>query len=156
MTYAQKRGLVELLISTFVLLYYVNALSGMLSAEALTASALTALFAKVVVIMVLLEIVSHSVLAGVSARDANAGDDERDRLFKLKSQSIAYHVLSSFMVIAVFLIYVVDTGRDISRNPLFLSGVEPLFSIFHWLVVGLLITEIVKFALCLWYYRRGF
>ena len=156
MPYAQKRGLIELLITIFILAYYGEAVFAMLESGALTSSGLTALFAKVVVIMVLLEIVSHSILAGTNARDADAGDDERDQIFKLKSQSIAYHVLSSFMVIAVFLIYVVDSGRDISRNPLFLDGVEPLFSIFHWLVVGLLVSEIVKFSLCLWYYRRGY
>ena len=156
MPYAQKRGLIELLITIFILVYYGQEVFSMLGAGVLTQSGLTALFAKVVVIMVLLEIVSHSILAGTNARDADAGDDERDQIFKLKSQSIAYHVLSSFMVMAVFLIYVVDSGRDISHNPLFLDGVEPLFSIFHWLVVGLLVTEIVKFALCLWYYRRGY
>ena len=156
MPYAQKRGLIELLITIFILVYYGQAVFSMLGAGVLTQSGLTALFAKVVVIMVLLEIVSHSILAGTNARDADAGDDERDQIFKLKSQSIAYHVLSSFMVMAVFLIYVVDSGRDISHNPLFLDGVEPLFSIFHWLVVGLLVTEIVKFTLRLWYYRRGY
>ena len=156
MPYAQKRGLIELLITTFILIYYSSTVYQSAGAPTLTASSLTALFAKVVIIMVLLEIVSHTILAATNARDADAGDDERDQIFKLKSQSIAYHVLSSFMVIAVFLIYVVDSGRDISRNPLFLDGVEPLFSIFHWLVVGLLVSEIVKFSLCLWYYRRGY
>lgn len=156
MPYAQKRGLIELLITISMLVYYGQSVFSMLESGALISFGLTALFAKVVVIMVLLEIVSHSILAGTNARDADVGDDERDQIFKLKSQSIAYHVLASFMVIAVFLIYVVDSGRDISHNPLFLNGVEPLFIIFHWLVVGLLVTEIVKFALCLLYYRRGY
>lgn len=156
MPYAQKRGLIELLITTFILIYYGSTVYEWVGASTLTAESLTALFAKVVVIMVLLEIVSHSILAGTNAKDADAGDDERDISFKLRSQSAAYHVLSSFMVMAVFLIYVVQSGRDVSRNPLFLGGVEPLLSIFHWLVVGLLITEIVKFSLRLWYYKRGY
>ncbi len=102
------------------------------------------LFVRVVIAIVVIEIVLHSLMAVAGRRkDGSEPDqrkDERDNLIDLKSARIAYGILGFGVVCSA-------GGVLFSDNAVLMANIILFFFI---------LSEVVKFATQLFYYRRGF
>lgn len=98
------------------------------------------LFIGVTVAVVVMEVIGHIILAILSPKDANADEDERDRMIDQKADSHSAWMLGGGIItICLFTLF-----QD-------LSGV----SVIHLLLLLLIAVEVVTGALQILYYRRG-
>lgn len=104
---------------------------------------------QVVTMSVLVEAFFHGMLAATNRKAAEMGADERDALFGLKATRLGYSVL----VVGCFIVI----GRLVTLevNPEFaFSGLQaPLLSA-HLLLLSFVLSEVVRFAAQIVYYRR--
>ena len=98
------------------------------------------LFIGAVVVLVTLEIVVHIVLAVTNLRTANKPSDERDKSINSKAGNIAGWVLSFCVVMIGSLAMFKDVSSVLIANLLLLA---------------LVMSQCVDYALALFYYRRG-
>lgn len=99
-----------------------------------------------VVLLVIVEVCFHIVAAVLNPREANAAEDERERLIALKAYRIGYLLMS----VGVLLVL----GRI-----LFGSLVEPaevtLLSVANLLLFALVVAEVGHYGAALYHFRRG-
>lgn len=98
------------------------------------------------VVFILVEIVYHSLIAGFSPKEAEAGEDERDRLIELKGSRIGGFLLG---------LGVVFTIGHIGMGALFGKASGNDFVTVNLLLFALAFSEIGKYIGQLAYYRRG-
>ena len=97
------------------------------------------LFIVAVVALVALQIVFHIVIALSNIREANQGEDERDKMIELKATRVSAFVLGA--------------GALLSAS-LWIFGVTPL-TMANAILLSLVIAEVVQGVLQVVYYRRG-
>ena len=105
---------------------------------------------KVVVVAVILEIIMQSVLAGIKHKEADLGDDERDKLIDLKSTKLGHWFCSATILMCVFL----ATQIERVSERMLLPEVSDLYNIMHFLIIGFLASEIITIASKAYLYRR--
>lgn len=98
------------------------------------------------VVFILVEIVYHLLIAGFSPKEAEAGEDERDRLIELKGSRIGGFLLG---------LGVVFTIGHIAMGTLFDEASGNEFVTVNLLLFALALSEIGKYIAQLAYYRRG-
>lgn len=106
-------------------------------------SALGNLAVGLVVLLVIVDIVLHSIIAG---RNGEEPEDERDRLIALKGERVASYVLG-FSVFAVI--------GHLWFSEIFGGGSVSAFVTGNLLLLALTLSEIAKCASQLIYYRWG-
>ncbi len=92
-----------------------------------------------VVIIVAVAIFGHAVAAIGNPADANAPEDERDRLVVWRSGNLSGALLGVLCILSIFAYAVVQHGH----------------MMFHAIVFSLVISQLAEYALTIWYYRRG-
>lgn len=92
-----------------------------------------------VVIIVAIAIFGHAVAAIGNPADANAPEDERDRLVVWRAGNLSGVLLGALCMLSIFIYAVLENGH----------------LLFHTLVAALVISQIAEYALTIWYYRRG-
>ncbi len=97
------------------------------------------LFIGVVILMIIVQIISHIVLAVFNRKDAEAGEDERDKLVELKATRIAHFVLITG-------VWLTASCLLITKSPLMLVNIMIFFFI---------LSEVLGFIAQLFYYRKG-
>jgi hypothetical protein len=101
MAFREKSAWINLFVTLAIWgLYFAKLLPG-LGLERVDVGAALGNFLSSVTLAVVLQVVLVVVLALLSPRDANAPADERERLIALRSTSLAYHVMSATLVMAV-------------------------------------------------------
>ena len=156
MSYREKSIWASLIIALIILANYLMDVINFANAGTLTPETLQSLFYKVILWTVILEIASQTAIAIIDHKQADQGDDERDKLIKLKASNIAYNLLGSAIYIAIFFIWLSHAKPEKMDNPFILSTVPNIYSVFNILLVGFLIAEVSKYATQVFYYRRGF
>ena|SRR5665213_2765804 len=98
-----------------------------------------ALFAQSVVLFVLVIIIGTVIAAVMAPKDAQAPEDERERLITLKANSASGYVLATGVVLAIGVIF---------------YGVKD-FLVINLLFFTLVVSEIYKNVMQIVLYRRG-
>lgn len=120
--------------------YFVVFLKSVESDLTISQPLLGGLFIAVTVIMVVAIIISQTLLAITHHKEASSGDDERDRLIETKAEARSSIVLG----IGAFLASVAGIYQLL-----------PAFLIGNLIFFFLVLSELSKGAVQLYYYRRG-
>ncbi len=97
------------------------------------------LIAVFTIAIVALAIVGHIIAALTNLSDADAPEDERDRLVALRAGNISGILLAASVMIGISAYAVLGSGH----------------LLFHMMVAGLVLAQVCEYALTIWYYRRG-
>ncbi len=115
------------------------AIAGIMLSNGITAlPAYAPLFAAVVVLMVIVLIAGH-IVAAIASRPRGRQRDERDRLIEWRAESNSSWVVAAGVLTGV-------TCMVISIEPVWVA---------HLLLLSLVLSEILKYAFQILYYRRG-
>jgi len=110
------------------------------------------LLLKTIVLSIVVEALFHGMLAATNHKAAAMGADERDQLFELKANNMGYWVLGGCVVICIFHLLLSDniSGYEVSDS----VTSTPYLSA-HILIFGFILSELVRFGVRIFYYRRG-
>lgn len=107
---------------------------------------LLALIAVGTVVLVVIEVIYHTIIAAASPKDADTSD-ERDHLIELKSDRNAGWLLGFGLFWLI--------GWILIRNVLDAASTPPPLEIAVYLMLAITVAEIGKFASQIFYYRLG-
>lgn len=141
MSFEEMSTWVSLAIITFVFTgYFSQVYEGLLSGN-LDKAAITGLFAGAVITIIVLEIVFHIAISVLNVKDADRSTDERDHLFSMKAGNISGWVLGIGVLIVAGHTFITEPDAIWVANLL-------LFVVF--------VSQVVSYALQIFYYRRGY
>ena len=141
MSFEEKSTWVSLAIITFVFVgYFSQVYEGLLSGS-LDKAAVTALFTGAVIAIIVLEVVFHIVIAARNVKDADRPNDERDRVFSIKAGNISGWVRGRGVVLIA--------GHTFMKEP------EAIW-VANLLLFVVFVSQVVSYALQIFYYRRGY
>lgn len=92
-----------------------------------------------VIIIVAIAIFGHAVAAIGNPADANAPEDERDRLVVWRAGNLSGLLLGVVCMLSLFAFAVFENGN----------------LLFHMIVAGMVLSQLAEYVLIIWYYRRG-
>ncbi len=141
MSFEEKSTWASLLIILLVFVGYFSQVFDGLVTATLDKAEITGLFIGAVVSVIVLEIALHVVIAIINVKDADQHMDERDRLFSIRAGNISGWVLG-FGVLMI-------------ASQTFIYELSPLW-IANLLLFAVFISQVVSYALQLFYYRRGY
>ena len=151
-SYREKSLWVSLLATLIVAWYFWDSVISLLGPGMDTAPSLVAkLLLQVGIFMAVIEIVLHSLLAMKNQEDAGEAEDERERQYRLKANELGYWVLSVGVIGCVVQQLISQQLINIDEQAFgaFLRGpIELKLVIVFW------ISEVVRFATQLFFYRR--
>ena len=141
MSFEEKSTWISLAIITVVFTgYFSQVYEGLLSGN-LDKAAVTGLFVGAVIAIIVLEVVFHIVVSAFNVKDADRPTDERDRLFSMKAGNISGWVLG----IGVLII----AGHTFMKEP-------DAIWVANLLLFVVFVSQVVSYALQIFYYRRGY
>ena len=141
MSFEEKSTWISLAIITVVFTgYFSQVYEGLLSGN-LDKAAITGLFTGAVIAIIVLEVVFHIVVSAFNVKDADRPTDERDRLFSMKAGNISGWVLG----IGVLII----AGHTFMKEP-------DAIWVANLLLFVVFVSQVVSYALQIFYYRRGY
>lgn len=140
-SFEEKSTWASLAIITFIFAGYFSQVYQGLMDGTLHKAAVLGLFIGAVVSIIILEIFLHIVIAIVNTKDAEQHGDERDRLFSMKAGNISGWVLGFGVLIISAQTFIRDLDSLWVANLL-------LFAVF--------VSQVVSYALQIFYYRRGY
>lgn len=112
-------------------------------------TAIASLSVAAVTGLVVLHIIYHAIIAWIDHRDLES--DERDRSIELRADSLSGHVLG---IGVVHVILAIGFGSMVA-HPLLEIYSSP-FVLAHMLLATLVVSELTKLTLQIYYYRRGY
>ena len=92
-----------------------------------------------VIIIVAIAIFGHAVAALGNPLEADAPEDERDRLVVWRAGNLGGLALGAMSMLSLFAFAVVGNGN----------------LLFHCIIGALTIGQLIEYALTIWYYRQG-
>lgn len=110
------------------------------------------LLIQAVFLSIVVETFFHAVLAATKRKNAEVEGDERDEMYEYKANSLGYSVLVVGVVITLGHIITLEYNPSWGQHPRVVH--IPLFAA-HILMFSFILSEIVRFASQIFYYRRG-
>jgi heme/copper-type cytochrome/quinol oxidase subunit 3 len=159
MSFKEKSAWISLISTLCIFGYYFYNIA-MLQGEPLEQAkdAALALLSKAIILSIIVEVVFHSMLAATNHKAAKLGADERDKLFEYKANNIGYTILVIGVITTLMFIiggeYVGEWGNSEELADMLKSRQIPLHTA-HILMFFFILSEIVRFAGQIFYYRRG-
>ena len=141
MSFEEKSTWASLAIILFVFVGYFSQVFEGISTGSLDKADITGLFFGAIVTVIVMEIILHIVITVFNVKDADQSRDERDRLFSMKAGNISGWVLGFGVLVIAAQAFMKDL------NALWVANLL-LFIVF--------VSQIVSYALKLFYYRRGY
>ena len=138
-SFKEKSIWTSLIITIIVFGYYFTRVFNLLNQTTADSANLIVLFIGVVIVMIILEIVSHIILAVIYKKEVNESSDEREKLIELKGIRISYWIL-------IFGIFQAIVSLLMNKPPLMVANIILLFFVF---------AQIVGESIKLYYYRKG-
>ena len=140
-SFKEKSTWVSLAIITFIFAGYFSQVYQGLINGTLDKDAVLGLFIGAVASIIILEIFLHTVIAILNAKDTDQPSDERDRLFSMKAGNISGWVLG-FGVLTI-------------AAHTFMRELDSLW-VANLLLFAVFVSQVVSYALQIFYYRRGY
>ena len=152
MSYREKSVWASLLITAYILFYYLSEFISASNAGLVNEALVTALFIKIIAITIVVEVISQTVIAIVNHKEADKSIDEREQKFKLLAYRNAYHVLTAGVFIALFLLW---------KDMIFISAfnaadLSPAYATLSLLLICFLLAELTFYCSQAFLYRRGY
>ena len=139
LSFKEKTIWTSLIITILVFSIYFIKVFSLLNEQNIDKTAIITLFIGVVVLMIIIEIVSHIILAIVYKKDVNIEIDEREKLIDLKSTQISYYIL-------IFGVFQSGISLMTTASPFIIANIILFFFI---------LAEIVGDSIRLYYFKRG-
>lgn len=152
MSYKERSIWASLAILIYIWFGYFNELSSLHIAQQLTTETVNNLLLNVVILTIILEIVLQITIAIIDNKDADYSEDERDKLISLHGSRNAYGIMTVGIFLAVF--YTVFPTLSGYLFPT--VDLPNAYKVMHLIIIFALVSEVIKFATQLFYYRRGF
>lgn len=157
LSYREKSLWVSLLAMVIVGSYFSASVVHFLTVFGADQSDLPRLLFKIVVAVIVIEVVLNVLLAMESQEGANEPEDEREKLFRYKSNEVGYWILSIGIVGCIVQEFITQQllamGGDFSEQDRYAALMTS--SIALKLVVVFWISEFARFAVNVYYYRKG-
>ena len=152
MSYKEKSIWVSMLITSYILYYYLTGIYDLSVNNLISDEAQMSLIRSAIILVIILEIISQTIIAIIDHKQADQKDDERDRNINLIASKNAYVVLIVGIVSAIFHAQILEfTSINIG-----FSGLSNGFNLLNIIIGSFLAAEIIKYISQLYYYRRGF
>jgi len=116
MSETQRQAWITLIVDVFVFIYFVGKITGGFTILTLSASGLSYLMLKVVIITVIMHAIIHGVFAARRRGDDDLIKDERDIRIERKGNSYGFFILAAFLYVIIFQI-LLQNGFDGLDNP---------------------------------------
>jgi len=116
MSETQRQAWITLIVDVFVFIYFVGKITGGFTILTLSASGLSYLMLKVVIITVIMHAIIHGVFAARRRSDDDLIKDERDIRIERKGNSYGFFILAAFLYVIIFQI-LLQNGFDGLDNP---------------------------------------
>lgn len=152
MSFNFKLSWVQVLITLFIAGFYLTNALSLAEASQLTDEALRGLVVKAVIAMVVLQIIIITVVSIINSKDAERGDDERDKLIKLYGDQAGYTCVMALITVIMIMLWAEKLDRVIPPNFHSLSDASNML---HLVFLSYLFAEVAKNARQLWCYYRG-
>lgn len=111
------------------------------------------LLIQAIILSVVVEAVFHSLLAATNHKAADLGADERDKNYEYRANNIGYTILVIGVMITLGRIITLEYNPEFADH--YSSMQIPLLTA-HILMFSFILSEIVRFAGQIFYYRRGY
>ncbi len=152
MSYREKSAWLSLLITAYIVYYYLSSLIGAQQAQLLNEALLIDLFIDVIIITITYEVILQTILAIVEHKEADKSIDEREETFRLRAYRNAYHLLTAGVFIALALLW----QNDFLGTTIGFTQLSAEFNTLNILLLGFLSAEVCFYASQLFYFRRGY
>jgi len=139
MSFQEKSIWISLISTILIFGYYFTQAISVFNNPDVHNTNLIGLFIGIIILVVIIQIASQTIVAIVHRKEVEKGEDERDNLIKLKATRISYFIL-------VFGIWITVISLLIFQSTLVMANIIMFFFI---------LSEIVGFTSQLFYYRRG-
>lgn len=139
MTFQEKSIWTTLIVTIIIFGYYYYKAAVVFTDPAIPDESLIGLFSAAVFIVILSQIVLQGILAVINRREAEKGEDERDKIIELKAIRISYFILVFGVITTCISIFLI-------KSPMLI--VNLIFFFF-------LIAEAAGMLIQLLLYRRG-
>lgn len=153
MSFKEKSAWVSLISTVCIFGYYFYSIIMLIGVPVEVAKeAAKAYLIQAVILSVVVEIIFQSLLAATNRKSADIEGDERDKAYEYKANSWAYSVLVVGVVITLGGIITLE------YNPAWAEHSRVMqfpMQIAHILMLSFIMSEIVRFAGQIYYYRRG-
>lgn len=151
-TFREKSLWVSLLVSAIIAsIYGDNILHVLFSTPSVPPEEITRLITRLVIAFVIFEVVLHITLAMDDQEGADAREDEREKVYRLKANETGYWILS-FGVITCLVQQMLNNVFNIDASGSW--GTFALAPIEIKLVVVFWLSEVVRFVSELYYFRK--
>ncbi|MFA3791074.1 hypothetical protein AB6T38_08140 [Aliiglaciecola sp. SL4] len=154
MSFKEKSHWISLLSTVCIFGYYfynIVMLEGVPSEEARDVA--KSLLIQAIALSIIVEIVLHSMLAATNYKAAEMGADERDKLFEYRGNQVGYTVLVVGVVITLGRIITIEYNPEFADH--YSSMQIPLLTA-HILMFSFILSEVARFSVTLFNYRRGY
>jgi len=141
MSFEEKSTWISLAIISFIFAGYFSQVFQGLVSGTLEKADVFVLFIGAVVSIIVLEIVLHIVIAVLNVKNADHSGDERDRLFSMRAGNISGWVLG-FGVLTI-------AGHTLMNE-------SDAIWVANLLLFAVFVSQVVSYALQIFYYRRGY
>jgi uncharacterized membrane protein len=153
MSFKEKSIWISLISTVCIFGYYFLSLQGLGSLPIEEANNIAAkLIVKAVLMTILVEVILHIVVAIFSPQDAQEAEDERDKFYQMKANSIGYTILILGVIVTLGHILLGAILPEIAEAHF--AATFPLLSA-HILLFSFIISEVARFSSQVFFYRKG-
>ncbi|NQZ81995.1 MAG: hypothetical protein HRT52_13350 [Colwellia sp.] len=152
MSYKERSIWASLAILIYIWFEYFSGMNQLYGSQKLTVDSINELLLDAVIMTIVLEILLQIVIAIIDHKDANYDEDERDKLITLHGCNNAYYFLLVGAHLAVFYSVFPTLKTYILPSIDLPNG----YFVMHLIIIFALLSEIIRLATQIRYYRRGF
>ncbi len=156
MSFREKSAWVSTLVIGYVIFVYLRDMNNLSANDALTIVSMKKELIQAVFITVMLNILGHVVIGIIDKNQAEVDADERDSLIDLQANNLGYTTLAVAVFVSLFLLWFMGDTPELYQHRLLFEELPVSYNVFNVLVVGFLISELVRYSAQVYYYRRGF
>ncbi|MDC0603483.1 hypothetical protein OAP14_10780 [Aliiglaciecola sp.] len=154
MSFKEKSAWISLFSTLGIFGYYFYNIALLHGAPAeLAKEAALELLLKAIILSVVVEVIFHSVLSATNYKAAEFGSDERDKMYEYKANNIGYTILVIGVMLTLGRIIIVEYNPDFADHN---SSMQIPLLTAHILMFSFILSEVVRFAGQIFYYRRGY
>lgn len=152
MSFIHKSVWIQFLITLFIGYQYVDSFTYLYSSNQLNNEGYTELLMFTAFQLIVLNIAVHTIVAIFSNKnELEQQSDERDDFISLKGSTMAYNLLSVWVVIIVVQLWM----SNIPNARFYFDTLSAEFNVLNFLLVGFLLAEFTRFATQLYHYHKG-
>lgn len=152
MSFKEKSAWISLFSTVLIFGYYFYHVVGLGSLPSSEVKGVIASLAlKTLILIIIVESVFHSMLAITNRKAAEMGADERDKNIELRANNYGYTVLVIGVIFCLGRMIILEFNPEFTEH----SSLQIPMLTAHILLFSLILSEVVRFAGQVIFYRRG-